>query len=225
MGSFYDAVQTHIQEALHYLYTCLPAKVVEVKKKGNATVVSVLPMINRRSQEGFVDNEPIIENVPIQWPCGGGFRITCPIEVGDSVVLHFTMRSAMEYKNSDGAKPVTASNNRLHSLQDAFAVPSKLTYNDGEEIDPDALSLGSDSMEIRITKEGTIELGKDAAESVLLGDAFITKYLTHKHEYVDSVGPAATPTPKLTLGISTAPATPDTKANWASTLSTKVKTK
>lgn len=220
----YETIQSHVQEALDYLYTTLPAVITKVGKKGNSTVVNVQPLINRVSQEGYVDFEPIIEDVPVQWPQGGGFRITCPLEVGDNVMLHFTMRGAMEVKNSDGKKPVTSVNKRLHSLPDAFAVPTTLTYSSGKEIDSDALSVGSDSMEIRITKEGNIELGKDAAEHVMLGDAFITKFLAHTHTYVDSVGPPATPTPKLTLGVGEVLSVPDLPAAWADVLSKKVTT-
>lgn len=220
----YEAIQSHIQEALEHLYTSLPAVITKVGKKGNSTVVNVQPLINRVSQEGYVDFEPILEDVPVQWPHGGGFRITCPLEVGDNVMLHFTMRGAMEVKNSDGKKPVTSTHNRLHSLPDAFAVPTTLTYSSGKEIDSEALSVGSDSMEIRITKEGNIELGKDAAEHVMLGDAFITKFLAHTHTYVDSVGPPATPTPKLTLGVGEVLSVPDLPAAWADVLSEKVTT-
>lgn len=220
----YETIQSHVQEALDYLYTTLPAVITKVGKKGNSTVVNVQPLINRVSQEGYVDFEPIIEDVPVQWPQGGGFRITCPLEVGDNVMLHFTMRGAMEVKNSDGKKPVTSVNKRLHSLPDAFAVPTTLTYSSGKEIDSEALSVGSDSMEIRITKEGNIELGRDAAERVLLGDAFIAKYLTHTHTYIDSVGPTATLTPKLTTGVTTVISEPDTDTLWEDTLSTKVTT-
>lgn len=220
----YETIQSHVQEALDYLYTSLPAVITKVGKKGNSTVVNAQPLINRVSQEGYADFEPIIEDVPVQWPQGGGFRITCPLEVGDNVMLHFTMRGAMEVKNSDGKKPVTSLNKRLHSLPDAFAVPTTLTYSSGKEIDSDALSVGSDSMEIRITKEGSIELGKDAAEHVMLGDAFITKFLAHTHTYVDSIGPNATITPKLTSVVGEVLSAPDLPVAWADVLSKKVTT-
>lgn len=191
MSSAYEMVQSHIKEALSYLYTSLPAVVTEVAVKGTSTVINAQPLISRVSQEGYVDNEPILENVLVQWPEGGGFRITCPIEVGDTVMLHFTMRGAMEFKNSDGADPVVSAEKRLHSLPDAFAVPTKLTYSTGKEIDPDAMSMGSDTMEIRITKEGTIELGRDAAEKLVLGDTFLALY--NALSVPTGVGPSGPP--------------------------------
>lgn len=222
MSSPYEMVQSHINEALDYLYTTLPAAVTKVGVKGDSTVIDAQPLISRVSSEGYVDDEPILENVPVQWPEGGGFRITCPIEVGDTVLLHFAMRGAMEFKNSEGKEPVSSQAKRLHSLPDAFAVPTKLTYSSGKVIDPDALSIGSDSMEIRITKEGTIELGKDAAEHVLLGDAFIAKFLAHTHTQIDTGNPVSTTV--ITSPVTTVLSVPDTAELWKSTLSTKVKT-
>lgn len=191
MSSAYEMVQSHIKEALSYLYTSLPAVVTAVEVKGNSTVVNAQPLISRVSQEGYVDNEPILEGILVQWPEGGGFRITCPIEVGDTVMLHFTMRGAMELKNSDGAAPVVSAEKRLHSLPDAFAVPTKLTYSSGKEIDPDAMAMGSDTMEIRITKEGTIELGRGAVEKLVLGDTFLALY--NALSVPTGVGPSGPP--------------------------------
>jgi len=224
MASAYDAFQSHVLEALNNLYTTLPAIVTKVAVKGTLTVVNATPLINRVSQEGYVDQEPNLEDIPVVWPRAGKFHITCPIEVGDTVKLSFCMKSAAEFKNSDATKPVTPENKRLHSLPDCFAEPSALSYNQNATADKEQLSIGSDDMAIKVTKEGNIKFGDAASESIVLGDAFITKFLDHKHEYTDSIGIAAVPTPSLTLGISTAPATPDTADAWASTLSTKVKT-
>lgn len=189
MSSFVEVVRSHIKESLSYLYTSLPATVTKVNKKGNSTVVNVAPMISRRSSEGYIDKEPVIEDVPVQWPQGGGFRITCPIEIGDTVLLHFSMRGAMEYKLSEGQEPTVGT--RLHDMHDAFAVPTKLTYSSGKEIDPDAMAMGSDTMEIRITKEGTIELGRDASEKLVLGDTFMALYNTLS--VPTGVGPSGPP--------------------------------
>lgn len=191
MSSMYETIQTHVKEALASLYTSLPAVVTKVAVKGTSTVVNVQPLISRVSQEGYVDKEPILENVLIQWPEGGGFRLTCPIDVGDTVMLHFSMRGAMELKNSDATKPVVSAEKRLHSLPDAFAVPTKLTYSTGKEVDPDAMAIGSDSMEIRITKAGTIELGRDAVEKLVLGDTFLALY--NALSVPTGVGPSGPP--------------------------------
>ena len=191
MSNIYEAIQSHVKEALSYLYTSLPAVVTKVGVKDGATVVNAQPLISRVSQEGYVDKEPVLENILVQWPEGGGFRITCPIEEGDTVMLHFTMRGAMEFKNSDAAKPVVSVEKRLHSLPDAFAVPTRLTYSTGKQIDSDAMAMGSDSMEIRITKQGTIELGRDAVEKLVLGDTFLALYNTLS--VPTGVGPSGPP--------------------------------
>lgn len=176
MADLTDVIQSHINEMLQYMYTSLPAVVTKVHIKDKMTVVDVKPLINRISQEGYADQEAILENIPVKWPRGGGFHLTCPIDVGDTVDLNFCMRAAGDFKQSDGTKPITPSNKRLHNLSDSFATPTALTYKQDSTVDSEALSLGSDSMEIRITKEGTIELGKGATESLVLGKTFLELY-------------------------------------------------
>lgn len=191
MSSLYDVIQSHVDEALSYLYTCLPARVDGVKEVEGMTVVKATPLVNRLSQENYADQEPALENVPVQWPSGGSFVITCPIEVGDTVLLHFAMRSMMEFKKGDASKPVTPSNKRLHNQMDAFAVPTKLSYANGTTVDKDAMRIGSDKMEIRITKEGNIEFGKGATEKLVLGDEFLKLY--NALSVPTGVGPSGPP--------------------------------
>lgn len=172
--------------------------------------------------------EPTLGNVPIQWPSGGGCFITMPIAEGDNVTLHFTMRALTEWRNSNGQEPQTATDSRLHSLSDVFAVPCLYPYQKGIEVDPDAVNISSGATEIRILKDGTIELGNGATEKLLKGDDFISKFLPHTHTYIDSVGPPAVPTPKLTTGVTTVLSTPDTLEvpadKWGPTLSEVSKT-
>lgn len=191
MAALYDMVQSHIDEALSSLYTSLPAKIDKISKVGNVAVIDCTPLINRVYQEGYVDSEPAIADVPIIWPSGGGFHITCPLAIGDVVMLHFSMRSAMEMKNSDGSKPVTPESKRLHSMMDAFAVPCIHPYKGKTPYNDQDMAIGSDSIEIIITKAGTIELGKGAAEKLVLGDTFMALY--NSLSVPTGVGPSGPP--------------------------------
>lgn len=218
-----DIIQGHINKTLAQMYTTMPAKVEKVYKVENSTVVDVQPLLNITSAGGVL-KENILQEVPIVWPSGGGFRITCPIEVGDNVLLHFSMKGLSGWKNSQGKQPTTDTYKRRFNKNDAFAVPSIHPFSEGKEVDNEAMSLGSDTVEIRITKEGTIELGEGASEKLILGDTFINNFLAHTHTYVDSVGTAATPTPKLTMGVGAVLSTPDTPADWEDSLSEVSKT-
>lgn len=223
MADFYEAITAIIENKLNSLYTTMPAKVEKVYTVEGSTVVDVQPLLNIISTEGYVDKENILQEVPIVWPSGGGFRVIAPLEAGDNVLLHFSMKNLVNWKNSEGDAPTTPLNKRRHNINDAFAVPCIYPFKNGPQVDTEALSIGSDDVEVRITKDGVIELGRGATEKILKGDSFLNQFLSHTHTYVDSVGAGATPTPKLTTGVTTVLGTPDT-SQWDSNLSTVSKT-
>ena len=192
-----EVINKQIQDTLSQLYTSMPAKVVAVKKKGNMTVVDVQPMLNMRFKDGSVIQEPPLGGVPIMWPNAGGCFITMPIEVGDEVMLHFSMRSSAEYKNSDGVEPQTAVSKRLHNMNDAYATPCTTTYGKGRDVDTEALEISSGAIEIKVKKDGTIELGKDAAEQLILGNKFLALYNTLS--VPTGVGPSGPPIVPMTV--------------------------
>jgi hypothetical protein len=196
-----DVIQSHINEALSQIYTSMPAKVVKVYLEKGSTVVDVQPMLNMRFNDGAVIQEPPLGGVIVKWPSAGGCYITCPIVVGDTVDLNFSMRAATEHKNSDGKEPQTANSKRLHNMNDAYATPCATVYEKGHEVDPEALVLSSKAIEIRITNEGIIELGKDAVESLVLGDTFLTLFNNHIHP--TGVGPSGVTTTPMVAGTDT----------------------
>ena len=193
-----EVINKQIQDTLSQLYTSMPAKVVAVKKKGNMTVVDVQPMLNMRFKDGSVIQEPPLGGVPVMWPNAGGCFITMPIEVGDEVMLHFSMRSSAEYKNSDGVEPQTAVSKRLHNMNDAYATPCTTTYGKGRDVDTEALEISSGAIEIKVKKGGTIELGKDAAEALILGTSFMDLFNNHIHP--TGVGPSGITTTPIVDG-------------------------
>lgn len=203
-----EVIGNHINEMLTQLYTSMPAKVVKVYKKESMTVVDVQPMLNMRFKDGSVIQEPPLGGVPIMWPSAGGCFITMPIEIGDEVMLHFSMRSSAEYKNGDGVEPQTAVSKRLHNMNDAYATPCTTTYKKGRDVDEAALEISSGSIEIKVTKTGTIELGKDAAEALIKGAVFsesFTKLLTALTTHTHPVsGATAAASVDLTTAINTA---------------------
>jgi hypothetical protein len=214
-----ENIKSHLNSALSQIYTSMPAKVIKIYKVGSSTVVDVKPLLNMRFNDGSVEEEPPLGGVMIKWPSAGGCFITCPIEVGDTVDLNFSMRALTEHKNSDGKEPQTAMSKRLHNMNDAYATPCATVYEKGHEVDPDALVLSSKAIEIRITNEGVIELGKEATESLIKGNQFLTAFLDHKHTYIDSVGPSATATPRLTTEVGAVVSVPDIITAWEPNLS------
>lgn len=207
MFTLADVIQSHLKEKLDSLYTVLPGYVEAVKVvDGGGTVVDVQTGVNFLDRAGNAQKNAVIKDVPLVWPSSGGCYITTPIEIGDTVLIHFAMRNSAEWKNSGGDSPITPFLQRQHSVNDAFATPSMLPYGKAPKVDSEAVKIASTGTEIRILKDGTIELGEGATEAIIKGNAFKTYFdslvqsvMAHTHTFVQA--PAGTgvtdPSPDL----------------------------
>ncbi len=66
-------------------------------------------------------NLPLLVDVPIVFPRGGGFLITLPLAVDDEVLVSFASRCIDAWWQSGGIqRPMEA---RMHDLSDGFAIP------------------------------------------------------------------------------------------------------
>ncbi len=143
-------------------------------------VVDVAPALKERTENetGTFDVEalPILRNVPVQFPGGGGFALTFPVAVGDECLLIFSDRSLDVWKSKAGqVDPVDV---RRHDLSDAVALlgvrsqPNKLA-----QVDTTRAVFGNKGP--RVAADGTtLHLGvghnEAAAQAAVLG----TKYTT-----------------------------------------------
>lgn len=66
-------------------------------------------------------NIPVLPNVPVIFPRGGGCSLTFPVKAGDECLVIFASRSCGAWKESGGAQ-VQSSPRRMHSLSDGFAL-------------------------------------------------------------------------------------------------------
>ena len=112
---------------------------------------------------------PILINVPIQFPRGGGFSMTFPVAKGDECLLVFCERSIDNWHNSGGVQDPRA--RRFHSLSDATAfVGLSSLSNSVPDYDPVNMQIRKDdgSAAISITPNGDIAL---ISEQVVLVQA------------------------------------------------------
>lgn len=198
MASLQDAIKSHINVELSELYTCLPAKITAIKVLGSSTVVDVQILLNKLDNQNRPEVYQTIEDLPLQWPQSGGCFITTPLEIGDNVMVYFTMTNMSAWKNSDGVGPQTPRDKRRHNLNDGFAVPGVLPYQLGQQVDSEAVRISSGFTEIRVLKDGTIELGEGATERIIKGDAFKTLFdsllaglIAHTHPVSGSTAAAS----------------------------------
>ena len=207
-----DVIQSHIREAMRSLYTSLPAKVTKVGKSGTGVVVDVQPLINKIEADGAAYESDILPDVPVIMPAGGGALISLPVAVGDTVMLMFSMRSIDEFLASDGTTLQTPFSKRTHHLSDAVAITGLFTEVNSPDIDPNNLQLRNGIGEteslididtggnITINAATAVNIGDEAAESLVLGDAFKAYFDGHTHPTgVGPSGPPVAPMPPTAL--------------------------
>ena len=104
------------------IWTALPG-IVDSFNAG-AVTVSVQPAIKGevRDKDGKTShvNLPLLVDVPVVFPRGGGFTMTFPIAKGDECLVVFASRCIDGWWQEGGTQP--ALDQRMHDLSDAFAL-------------------------------------------------------------------------------------------------------
>lgn len=158
---------------------CLPAQVESYD--ASTQLASVKPLLKRPLVgEDGVDLEaesiPVINNVPVIHPSGGGYFVHLPLTKGDPVTLVFSDRSLDRWIDKGGE--VDPGFSHTHELSDAFAIPGgrskqqKLSNPSSSK-----LVLGKDAeASMQITIDGTvIKLSDNATDFVALAQKVLTE--------------------------------------------------
>jgi len=163
------------------------------------------PIVRQRYLNGDSERIPVISNIPVKFPSGGGYAITFPLIKGDDVFLSFAERSIDEWK-AQGNPDIDPQSKRRFDLADATAYPIRSPSNALQSADASAMVLGEDSpsgLKIRING-GKISIGTPAAELLNEVDAIASELIdiiTAEQQSITAVG---------ALG-----AAPLTGASWA----------
>ena len=118
---------------------------------------------------------PILINVPIIFPRGGGFSLTLPVKKGDECLLVFCERSIDNWHKTGGVQVPGAK--RFHSLSDATAfVGLSSLANKIPNYDDTNTQLKSDDGKVEITllTDGTISIKAETKVTVDAPDAEFT---------------------------------------------------
>lgn len=145
-------------------------------------LASIQPAIKRIfiTREGDIEiltpaNLPILINVPIIFPRGGGFSLTFPVKKGDECLLTFCERSIDNWHETGQVRVPGA--RRFHSLSDAtaFVGISSLT-NKIPNYDDTNVQLKSDdgTVEFTLFTDGTAKLKADTKVTLDAPDAECT---------------------------------------------------
>lgn len=167
-------LNTYIESGLARLRVALPGEVQSFDAEKQ--LVDVKPQI----QELFEQEDlsftslpiPVIPNVPVAYPSGGGMAITFPLQAGDTGLIVFVDR-AMDLWQENGGDS-SPDDQRHHDLTDAVFIPGvHHGQNTLPSVDLGAMVLGAVNM---------------AADAVALAtkvqsrlDAIQTGFNTHTH--------------------------------------------
>lgn len=114
-------IREAVNAALANLWTALPCEVVEYKSE--AVTVNVQPLIKIpvHLPDGEIETVelPMLLDVPVMFPCAGGFTITHPIKKGDECLVNFADRNIDLWWQSGGIQ--NPFDTRKHDLSDGFA--------------------------------------------------------------------------------------------------------
>ena len=114
-------IKDAIRGELANLWTSLPCIVDSYDADAVTVVVQPAIKIPVRNVEGKVElvQLPLLMDVPVMFPCAGGFTITHPINVGDECLVSFASRNIDVWWQSGGVQ--NPFDTRKHDLSDGFA--------------------------------------------------------------------------------------------------------
>lgn len=163
--SISDVIVHAIHNQMANFHQGLPARVV--KFYGEAKVdVQILLM------RAFLDPEgnyrsfvfPIIKEVPVIYPGGGGFVIKFPLKVDDIVYLTFAERSMDDWLLAPTSSPVLPSDRRKFDINDAVCIPGLRQFTDNLKITDNSIVIGlEDGTSIIEISANRINLGAKLA--------------------------------------------------------------
>jgi hypothetical protein len=192
------------------LHVALPCRV----ESYDATTqrVSVQPVLKRSftDEEGErqVERLPVISNCPVQFPQGGGYRLTFPVAVGDTGMLLFS-EASLDVWLSEGGE-VDPVDDRRFDLSDGVFLPGVRSFaNALSDASADHMTMGKegglqihiDGASINIGSNNGAELEAVALYETLRAELedLRTKFNTHTHPTAP-VGPVSPPSVILSPG-------------------------
>jgi len=139
------------------LWTSLPGVVEEYFPSSMTCTIRIPLLIPLRESDGSIKEVkiPLLLDVPVVFPAGGGFTLTFPIEKGDEVLVVLASRCIDAWWYHGGEKDQRLMEWRMHDLSDGFAIPGPFSK-------PRVLTgLSSTSVQLRSNNGSTYVEVKD----------------------------------------------------------------
>ena len=120
-----EVVKAAIAEGFSGLHVAMPGKVEKydpILQKADVKPLIQRPVVARDGTESL-EPLPVIPEVPVCFPRGGGFFCSFPLAKGDNVLLVFCDLSTDAFAYSTGSVDTDPVDLRQHDLTDAVAIP------------------------------------------------------------------------------------------------------
>lgn len=146
--SLAEVIRVAMSARLADVHTAIVARVARVNLDGDKIKsVDAQPMIKvahtTEDDKRIAELLPVVVSVPVQFPSGGGYRLTFPVKEGDTGLLLFTEASLDLWLEKGG--DVDPGDDRRFSLADAVFVPGVRDFMHGLKSAPiDRMTLGKD---------------------------------------------------------------------------------
>ncbi|MEL6180958.1 MAG: Gp138 family membrane-puncturing spike protein [Myxococcota bacterium] len=181
-------LEMFVQAGVNKMFIALPAVVTQYDPAEQCC--SAKPTI-KGQLGGKWYSLPVLPNIPVLWPQGGGMALTFPLKPGDYVLLVFCDRSIDEWMQFGGTDVQPQSPQRFDindpiaiaginpfnsALKSANATDMVLGEDEGSNpkqlrIGPEGISLGNGETQIGVTSDGKLVLGESETVAPNLGPA------------------------------------------------------
>jgi len=154
-----ELIRSAVEEKLAGVWTSAPGRVVsyDAAKQRVSVQLTVKGFVKQEDGTQKAVDIPVLQDVPVQFPSGGGQTMTFPVKPGDEVLMHFTSRSPASWQQSGGDQVPTDS--RMNNLSNGFAVL-------GFKSDPKALAnVSTSATEVR-SDDGNTKISLSGAGGV-----------------------------------------------------------
>jgi hypothetical protein len=190
--SLAEVLRRALDARLLDVHVSLPARVVSYSASSQtATVRPMIPRVLRDSVgERVVEGLPLIPNVPICFPRGGGFFCSFPLAVGDTVMLVFAERSLDRWRST--GEVVDPADTRTHSLAGAWAYPGGFPTGDElDDADASSMVIGKDGGPQVVVDGSYVHVGGDTSSQFVALANLVAAELVELKTAIDLAVPLA----------------------------------
>lgn len=122
IADYETSIRSAINGSLKGVWTALPCIIVSFDKAAMTCTAqpAIQGVVTNQDRTKTLTDLPLLVDVPVQYPQGGGCVMTFPIAPGDECLVIFSSRHIDSWWDSGGVQPPMSP--RMHDLSDGMAI-------------------------------------------------------------------------------------------------------